>query len=130
MIRTLKVLLIVVGAIHILFGLSFIIIPEQWAVMAGVRELINYARWLLALLGASFIAAGVYVMVAGRDPLQHINWVKFVILKSALVVVVGAYLIIRGYVEFSQVGPVIILDAVFAVAFLIFYPWRVALGGK
>jgi hypothetical protein len=126
MIKALKVALIVVGAIHILFGLSFIFIPEQWATLAGAGETTAYVRWLFALLGASFIAGGVYVIVAGRDPLQHINWVKYVILKNALVIIGGAYLIIRGYVDFSQIGAVIILDAVIAAVLLAFYPWRAA----
>ena len=126
MIKALKVALIVVGAIHILFGLSFIIIPDIWTTLGGIGETTNYVRWLFAILSASFIAAGVYAMVAGRDPLQHINWVKFLILKCALVVVFGVYLIIQGYVEFSQIGPVVILDAVFTATFLALYPWRAA----
>ena len=126
MIKALKVLLIIAGVLHILVGLAIVIIPDQWAAMGGIEEISEYERWLLAVLGASFLAIGVWVTVAGRNPLQHLNWVKFVILKSLLTVIVGVYLIIQGFVAFSQVGPIIILDAIFAAAFLVFYPWRSA----
>lgn len=130
MIKALKVLLIIIGVVYILVGLATIIIPDQWAALGGIEEISAYERWLLAVLGASFIAAGVWVIVAWRDPLRHINWVKFVILKSILTVVVGVYLITQDYVDFSQVGPVIILDAVFTVALLALYPWRAARSGE
>ncbi len=45
-------------------------------------------------------------------------------------VVVGISSIIQGYVSFSQTGAVIIMDALFAVAFLVLYPWRAARGDK
>ncbi len=35
----------------------------------------------------------------------------------------------QGFVTFSQAGGGIIIDGVFAVAFLAFFPWRVAKGG-
>jgi energy-converting hydrogenase Eha subunit C len=126
MIKALKVWLIIFGAVHILVGLTTILIPAQWAAMGGVAQITDYERWLLALLGACFIAIGVWVIVAGRNPLSHINWIKFAILKSALTVVVGVYLIIQGYIDFSQVGAVVILDAVFTIALLACYPWRAA----
>ena len=77
----------------------------------------------MAFGGAVFIAAGVWVIVAARDLLRHINWVRFEITKSILVPIVTVYSIIQGYVHFSQVGMILILFAVFAVALLAFYPW-------
>ena len=125
MIKALKVVMIVFGAIGILAGLSDIIVPEQGAKLYGFGEMADYVRWKLALGGASFVAAGIWVIVASRDPIRHINWVKFEITKSLLFTVVTAYAMARGYVSFSQVGGLLILFAVFAVLFLVFYPWRV-----
>jgi hypothetical protein len=51
--------------------------------------------------------------------------VKFEITKSLLFTAVTAYSIIQGFVSFSQVGALLILFAIFAVLFLVFYPWRV-----
>ena len=126
MVRGLKVALILFGAISILSGLAHIIVPYQLASMVGFGEIADYVPYLMAMVGICFIAPGVWLIVAGRDPLQHITWVKFAILWSILAVVAGLYSIIQGAVNFSQVGMVIILDAVFAVAFLALYPYRAA----
>ena len=56
----------------------------------------------------------------------NIYWVKFAITKTVLFVVVELYLIIQGYVDFNQIVAAIILDGVFAVLFLVLYPWRAA----
>ncbi len=126
MIRALKVLLIVTAVFHISVGLALTITPEQWASLAGIAQISVYERWLMGLFGISLISGGVFIAAARRDPLQHIYWVKFAILRSILTVVFGIYLLVQDYVTFSQVGPIIVLDAIFAAAFLILYPWRAA----
>ncbi len=88
----------------------------------GLVEIANYAKWLIATLGAIRLAAGIWVIVAGQDPLRHINWVKFGITECILLVIVSLYSIARGYVDFSQVGVLLILVSILAVAFLILYP--------
>jgi Ca2+/Na+ antiporter len=125
MIKALRVVMIVFGAIGILAGLSDMIVPDQVAKLYGFGEIADYVRWISALGGASFVAAAIWVIVASRDPIRHINWVKFEITKSLLFTAVTAYSIIQGYVSFSQVGALLILFAIFAVLFLVFYPWRV-----
>jgi hypothetical protein len=82
--------------------------------------------YLLALLGISHIAAGAFIIVAARDPLKNILWVQYAIALAILVVVVVAYSIGRGFVTFSQEGTALIINAVFAVAFLALYPYRAA----
>ena len=127
--RGLKIALIVYGAIGILVGLALIIAPNQLSIMMGIGEIPDVcspAMYTMAIVGISFIAAGVFLIVAGRDPLRHINWVKFAILWAILAVVAGFYSIIQDYVDFSQIGMTIILDGVFAVAFLALYPYRLA----
>jgi len=124
MIRALKVTMIVWGIIGILFGLAFIFVPYELGGMLGYEEGPDYVPYFLASLGGCFIAVSVFLIAAARDPLRHIYWVKFAILWSILGVVIGLYSIIRGYVDFGQAGMGVILDAVFAVAFLVFYPWR------
>ena len=124
MIRGLKIALIVYGAILILFGLAFIIAPYQAASMSGLGEIATYVPYFMASLGGCFIAVSVWFIVAGLDPLRHTSLVKLAILWSILGVVTGSYSIVRGAVDFSQAGMGIILDAVFAVAFLALYPYR------
>ena len=129
MIRGLKIALIAWGAIGILMGLAFIFFPRELGDMVGYEEGPAYVPYFLASLGGAFIAASVFFIVAARDPLKHILWVKFAILWSSLGVVLGLYSIIRDYVNFSQAGMGLIIDAVFTVAFLALYPWRAARGG-
>jgi hypothetical protein len=129
MIRALKVVLIVFGVIEILLGLSLIIVPGQAASMAGISEVSGYLKYNMAALGMCLIAPSVFLIVAARDPLRHINWVKFAILWCILGAVGGLYSIIKGDVEFSHAGMQIIMDAVIAVVLLALYPYRAAKGG-
>ncbi len=126
MIRGLKVALVVWGVVHILLGLALIITPYQVGSMFGFGEIAGYVPYIMALWGAGFIAASVWVIAAGRDPLRHISWVKFVILLSILGLVVQLYSIVQGAADFSQAGVGIIEDAVFAAVFLALYPYRAA----
>lgn len=126
MLKALKVVLIVYGAIRILMGLMDITMHDFVAQMYGFGEIASYAKWMGEIIGAIFIAIGVWVIVAGRDPLRNIYWVKFIITMSLLGVAVTVHSIISGYVDFSQVGVAIIFDGIFAVAFFALYPWRLA----
>jgi len=124
MITALRVVLIVFALIGIVAGLANIIMPAQVAEMYGFGTIADNMRWIMALGGAGFIAAGIWVIAASRDPIRHIYWVKFEITKGLLLVVVTAYAIMRGYVTFGQVGAMLILFAVFSTLLLVFYPWR------
>ena len=128
MIKALKVTMTIWGAIAIGFGLMYIINPGLAAERLGSGQIADYVRWIMAFSGAIFISSGTWVIVAARDPLRHINWVKFEIMKTLLVVTVTVGSIIQGYVNFSQVAPMLILFSAFAVAFLALYPRR-ALSG-
>ncbi len=130
MIRALKVVLIVWAVLHILLGLALIVAPHQTAAMMGFGEIANFGVYVAGLWGAAFIAASVWLIAAARDPLKHIAWVKFVILLSILSLVVQLYTVIQGAVDFSQAAIGIVGGAVFAAAFLAFYPWRAARGGE
>jgi hypothetical protein len=124
MVRALRVTMTVYGAILVLFGLGLIFMPDQIAGIGGITDIPSYGKWTMAVLGATFVAACVWVIAAGRDPLQHIYWVKFVITLPFLLLVINIYSIIRGYISFSHVAACIALDVIFAVLFLVFYPWR------
>ncbi len=130
MIKALKVTMIVWGIIGILYGLAYILAPNQYGDMFGFEKGPEYVLGLIASLGGCFIAVSVFVIAAARDPLRNISWVKFVILLSILGLVVQLYSVMQGAVDFSQAGVGIIEDAVFAVAFLALYPYRAARGGE
>ena len=126
MVRALRVVLIIYGVILLVMGLAGIILPEQIIGMFGIGEVTNDIMYLSVVISTFSITIGIWLIITGRDPLGNIYWVKFIITKVLLFVVVKVYLIIQGYVDFNQVGVAIILDGVFAVAFLALYPWRAA----
>jgi hypothetical protein len=128
MIKSLKVVLIIYGAISAVMGVMHIFAPDLLTAMMGLGEMpaaCSPALYAMAMVGISFIAGGVYLIVAGtRDIIRHIYWVQFAILWAILAVAAGLYSVMRGYVTFEQVMMPIILDAVFAVALLALYPYR------
>lgn len=119
----LKVALVLYGAIHIVQGLFLIIDPNRMVSLSGFSGVADFGPYFLALLGSTFIAAAIWFIVAGLDPLPNITGVKFAILWSVLLLVVQLYSLTQG-VDFSQIWPGIAVTAVFAVAFLFFYPYR------
>ena len=127
MLKALKVTMIVWAVLHIILGLAFIFIPRELGEMFGyVTEGPEYILSFLASLGVGMIAPSVFLIAAARDPLRYISWVKFAILWAILIAVIDTYSFIQGFVSFNQAGMGIIIDAVFAVAFLVFYPYRAA----
>jgi hypothetical protein len=125
MIKGLKVAMIIWAAIAILVGLAYIFFPSQLGEMGGFEKGPAWVAYVLALLGVCFVATGAFVIVAAvRGPLKHIMWVQFSIVVTILISVVAASAIMRGLVTFSQEGPLLIVNAVFAVVFLALYPWR------
>ncbi len=124
MTKTLKGILVAYGVVLILTGLAGVIAPEQMAKMWNHIEVIGYAKWFMAALGAIYIAAGVWLVVAGRDTQPQMNWVKFAITQILLSLAVSIYAILNEFIGFNvAMGLVLGVEAVFAVLFLIFYPW-------
>jgi hypothetical protein len=126
MTRALKVALILYGVIEIVLGLLVFFAPQQAAGMFGFEEVSSLGVYLAGMLGVCWIAAGIWFIVAGRDPLRYIILVKLAIAFSLLAMVAGLYSIIQGATDFSQAGTGIIIDVIFTAAFLVFYPWRTA----
>jgi hypothetical protein len=114
----------------VLFGLSYIFIPRELGNLFGYAEGPEHIYAYLAALGGCYIAVSVFIFIAARDPMRHINWVRFAILFCALELVTELYSVLRGYVYFSQAAMGVIIWAVFLAAFLIFYPWRAAQAGE
>ena len=124
MIKALKVVMIAYGVVEICFGLGFLFFLPEMLAMFGFGEGPDYIQYMGALLGLTLIAVSIFLIMAARDPLRHIYWVKFAILWAVTGVIAGLYSIIVGYVNFGQAVMGIIWDAVVAAALLIFYPWR------
>ena len=124
----LKIALIIYGAIHIAQGIALIVDPEWSAGFFDFQDLAIFVPYFLTVIGGAFIAAGVWFAMTGLDPLRNINGVRFAVLWAGLLLVIQLYSLGQDYVEISQIWPSVVLNAIFAAAFLIFYPYRRSLG--
>ena len=131
MIKPLKATMIIYAAAGIVYGLAYIFAPRQLSAMLG-HEAGPSVNALLVYLGASFLPVCIFLIIAARDPLKNILWVKYAIVFAILMLAAHLYALILGYMDFSQVGMIIgiAVHAVFAVAFVTFYPWRAARSGE
>jgi hypothetical protein len=125
--KALKVILIIFGALSAVSGLMHIFAPEMLKAMIGLGEMpeaCKPAMMSMTMQGVSFVAAGVYLIIAGaKDILRNILWVQFALLWAILSVAGEVYSALMGYVAFNQVMPMVILDGVFFVLLLILYPY-------
>ena len=126
MIKGLKIAMIAWAVIGILFGLGFLLAPNQLVAGFGVSLALSYVQYFLTLLGNVYIMTGIFVILAARDPLKQILWLQFAIASSLLDMIAALVFIIRGNLTFSQAGITLILNIFLLVAFLIFYPWHKA----
>ncbi len=122
----LKVLLWAYGILLIILGLTGIFFPDWLSnSLFAVADISGFTKLTIGMLGAVYLAAGVWLAAAGRDPLKDISWIKFVILKIALSVVFVVYALTRSYVEINAMNiTFLVVDFIWGLAFLIAYPWR------
>jgi hypothetical protein len=119
----LKVALIIYGAIHIVQGIILLVAPERITEFSGF-EALGSSEYFLAIIGGAFIAAGVLFAMTGLDPLQNINGVRFAVLWAALLLIIPLFTLWYDYVNFGHIWFIVVQNAIFAAAFLIFYPYR------
>ncbi len=125
----LKVTMIVFGVTVGLLGLGNIFMPDLGAEVLGFSGVNDLARWTMVILGVAWVSIGVWAIVAARDLMRQLIVVKLAITKSVLAVAGILYAILMGYAGFDQVWWGVVMDAVFAAALLVFYPYKAAKGG-
>ncbi len=127
MLKALKVILIVYGALAVVLGVLQAFFPGVISAMMGLGEMPEVCSpglYALAASGCSLIAGGIFLIIAGsRDILRNILWVQFALLWSILFVAIAVFSTLMGYVTFSQTMGGIITDSVFFILLLVFYPW-------
>ena len=118
----LKVALVIYGAIYITQGIILLVAPERIADLYGFGTPDNHMSYLMTITGAAFITAGVWFAMTFLDPVRNINSVRFTILWAGLMLIAPLYALWKGYIEIGHIWFGLILNAIFAAAFLIFYP--------
>jgi hypothetical protein len=128
--RSLKAALILFGAITIAEGIWMWVNPNTMSGMMGITDFANlgnagkYIAYILALLGSGFVASGVLFILAGLNPLQNINAVRFAVLWTCLLLLGQIYAILDKLTTFNDTWYSMLVVAIFLIAFLIFYPWK------
>ena len=123
----LKIALVLYGAINIAAGIMLVVWPARMAWLYGFNSssteaVSNSVAYLMVITGAAFITAGVWFAMTFLDPVRNINSVRFAVLWAALMFIVPLYALSKGYIEVGQMWLGVILNGIFAAAFLIFYP--------
>jgi hypothetical protein len=116
--------MVVFGAILAIEGILDIALPVQRAAGMGLGQCASQAQLPMAILGATWLVAGVWTIVGARDPLRHLNWVKFALTFPFVLLMALAGAALRGDVPFRQVAIDIVFDALFVVLFIVFFPRR------
>jgi hypothetical protein len=124
----LKIALILYGAINIVEGALMWLVPG-WLVktlfnVSYVASQYHYSGYIFVVLGAASIAAGLLMVVAAMQPLKNINAVRFTILWGALILVGQWYSLIKEYITWGDIAMPVLLNLVFLLALVVFYPWR------
>jgi hypothetical protein len=119
----LKVALIIYGAIHIVQGIILLVAPERMTELSGFEGLVA-SEYFLALIGGTYIAAGVWFAMTGWNPLGNINGVRFAVLWAALLLVIPLFTLGYSSVDWGHIWYMVAQNAIFVAAFLIFYPYR------
>jgi hypothetical protein len=119
----LKVALVIYGAIHIVQGIILLVAPERMTELSGFETLVS-SEYFLAIIGGTFIAAGVWFAMTGLNPLQNINGVRFAVLWSALLLIIPLFTLGYSEVDFGHIWFIVVQNAIFTASFLIFYPYR------
>jgi hypothetical protein len=128
--RSLKAALIIFGAITITEGILMWVNPNTMTGLMGISNFADlgdtgkYIAYILALLGSGFVASGLLFLLAGLNPLQNINAVRFAVLWTGLLLLGQVYAILDKLTTFNDTWYSMLVVAIFLIAFLIFYPWK------
>ena len=122
MLRGLKITMVVFGAILGIEGVLDIALPVQRAAGMGLGECASLAQLPMTVLGATWLVAGAWTIAGARDPLRHLNWVKFALTFPLVLLLALTGAALRGGVAFRQVAVDIVVDALFVVLFIVFFP--------
>lgn len=131
MTKALRIVLATYGIGLTVVGLSYLFLPEEMSELQGAEELSAFLIGTKMVLGASLLAAGVFLVIASRDLIRNILWVRFAIVFALLFVAVSLYLGLFVKAEFSEVVDGILIHGTFAALLLILYfRQRLRAGGQ
>jgi hypothetical protein len=127
--RALKVLLFLYGLIFVVDGLFFIFLQNQTADFLKMDRFSDTTSFFVMQLGAVYIAIGVWLIIAGRNPLKHLHWIKFIFTMLPIGIAAIIYAYVKDYIGLGVLGPMTALDVIIVICLVILYP-RSGVKGK
>lgn len=124
MTRALKTTMTIYGTTGSLFGVSYLLLPRLMSELQGAEDSSAFLVATKMALGASLVPVGVFLLIASRDPIKNIVWVRFAIMFSLLFLGVSLYSGFVLFTHFSQAWFGVTLHGVFAGLLLALYPWK------
>jgi hypothetical protein len=124
-IKALKITMAAYGISGSIFGLLYLLAPQQAIAMQSPESVATpYLIATKMALGAGIFAPAFFAVLAARDPIKNIQWVRYGIVNAALFLSVALYtgFILQGDIIEAIVG--IVLHGGFGTALLVLYPRR------
>ena len=107
------------GGLLLVTGAATALLPDRLSDFAG-RDYSN--TFLLGSLGLANALWGLGILLAGRDPVRHIMWVRLAIVSLAAGAVYDLIHYVAGTVILGVIIPDLAAYALFGALFILFYP--------
>ncbi len=100
--KKLTTILYIVGGIQIILGAFYLFAPAF--LLQNIGHSIPPADifYPLAMLAARFIAYGIAFIYIAKDPIQHLLWIKFMILIQLIDLGAGVFYTMTGVVNIAD----------------------------
>jgi uncharacterized protein YjeT (DUF2065 family) len=119
--KVLKLTMFLFGLVLVIEGLLDLVIPEQRAKLVGLSDA-SHPALVLSILGATWIAAGAWIMVGARDPQRHRALLGLAISLTALLLIALFICAQRGGVPFGEIRVDLFVNAAFLAVLLVTRP--------
>lgn len=120
--RLLRATLVFIAVVQFVLGAAFLFAPQSTVQILGLSATPGWANWLFGQMAARFIAFGIGMLVAARDPLRAAPWIWLMILVQAIDWVVTVKYLAAGAVSLSQVSTAPYLPVLFIALLLVAMP--------
>jgi hypothetical protein len=124
MTKVLRVLVFIYSIIFIAIGVLALFFPQQAADSLGFNDLSDLARYYMGGAGVTWIAVGIWGIIAAFNLLKNIIVVKLLITAGLFSAIGQIIFVLQDYASFGDLLVGILVDGVLAILMLIFYPWK------
>lgn len=118
----LRIFLTIDATLLLALGLALMFVPDSLATEFHFGNLPASVDYIGGILGCVFFSLGIGYVVATGDPLRHVMWIWIGIARATFEVIFSVVCVIRGIVTWPQASFAIVVAAVIAIGYAVFYP--------